>query len=85
MENLNFISVPADEWQQTKEKVDKILWIVQSLQSSQNKKFLTIRETADFLKCNTSTIHRKIISGQIKTKERTKPKEKILIPAEQFI
>jgi len=84
MAEISIINVPSEEWQELKQSVKQNNELLKLLTEQSNKKYLTVKEAAEILHCNISTIHRYIENGYIRVKERKGKRQKILIPADQI-
>ncbi len=84
MAEINIINVPAEEWQELKEDVKQTKRLLSILSEQAFKRYLTVKEAAELMKCSVGTIHRYIANGDIKVKSRTAKRQKILIPAAQI-
>lgn len=84
MAEIATIIIPADEWQELKTDVKQTKELLSILSEQTFKKYLTVKEAAELLKCSVGTIHRYIANGDIAVKSRTAKRQKILIPAAQI-
>ncbi len=84
MAEIATIIIPADEWQELKTDVKQTKELLSILSEQTFKKYLTVKEAAELLKCSVGTIHRYIANGDITVKSRTAKRQKILIPAAQI-
>lgn len=84
MAEIATMIIPADEWQELKTDVKQTKELLSILSEQTFKKYLTVKEAAELLKCSVGTIHRYIANGDIKVKSRTAKRQKILIPAAQI-
>ena len=84
MAEISIINVPSEEWQQLKSEVKETNELLKMMANQSAKKYLTVKEAAELLKCRIGTIHRYLNNGTLTAKERTEKRQKILIPAEQI-
>lgn len=84
MAEISIINVPSEEWRQLKSEVKETNELLKMMANQSAKKYLTVKEAAELLKCSIGTIHRYLSNGTLTAKERTEKRQKILIPAEQI-
>lgn len=71
MENIQFITIPATEWQSLKRDLQIITTEILALKQKNGKEFLTIKEATQKLKCSRNTLQNYINSGRLKTHTTT--------------
>ncbi|MDD4992159.1 MAG: hypothetical protein PHR83_08010 [Paludibacter sp.] len=78
MDTINVITVPAQEWNETKEMIHGINTMLTSLTNKPNKELLSPKEVCSLLKIGRSTFERLKNSGQMKV-VRTQGARKIYV------
>ncbi len=78
METINVISVPSNEWNETKEMIHGINKMLISLTNKPNKELLSPKEVCSMLKIGRSTFERLKNSGEMKV-VRTQGARKIFV------
>ncbi len=78
MESINVITVPANEWNETKAMIHGINQMLSTLTNKPNKELLSPKEVCNMLKIGRSTFERLKNSGQMKV-VRTQGARKIYI------
>lgn len=78
METINVISVPAQEWNETKEMINGINKMLTSLTNKPNKELLSPKEVCDLLKIGRTTFERLKNTGELKI-VRTQGARKIFV------
>lgn len=71
MENIQFITIPANEWQNLKRDLQIITTEILALKQKNSKEFLTIKEAMQVLKCSRNTLQNYIDSGRLPTHTTT--------------
>lgn len=65
MSEVNFITIPAAEWQDLKGELKFIATEILAIKQKQSKEFLTMKEAAQKLKCCRNTMEKYIAEGKI--------------------
>lgn len=78
MDTINVITVPANEWNETRAKINGISEMLSTLTNKPNKELLSPKEVCSMLKIGRSTFERLKNSGQMKV-IRTNGARKIYI------
>ena len=78
MDTINVISVPSQEWNETKAMIHSISEMLNALTSKPNKELLSPKEVCNMLKIGRSTFERLKNSGQMKV-VRTQGTRKIYV------
>ncbi len=65
MDKINVITIPADEWDEVKNGIGKILEALRSLTTGEAKTLLTSREVLNRLKIGRTTLNRWILNGTL--------------------
>ena len=78
METINVISVPAQEWNETKEMINGINKMLTSLTNKPNKELLSPKEVCELLKIGRTTFERLKNTGELKV-VRTQGARKIFV------
>lgn len=78
MDNIAVITVPANEWNETREMIHGINEMLNTLTSKPNKELLSPKEVCGMLKIGRSTFERLKNSGQMKV-VRTQGARKIYV------
>ena len=71
MENIQFITIPVNEWQNLKRDLQIITTEILALKQKNSKEFLTIKEAMQVLKCSRNTLQNYIDSGRLNTHTTT--------------
>ena len=65
MDNINVLTVPANEWNEVKENLSNIKAMLTALSSKPDKEFLTSREVMKMLEIGRTTLDRWILNGTL--------------------
>ena len=65
MENIQFITIPANEWELLKSELKFISTEIMAIKQKSSKEFLTIKEVCLKLKCSRNTLQNYINAGKI--------------------
>jgi len=66
MDNIKFITIPANEWENLKTEIKFISTEILAIKQKNSKEFLTIKEVCQKLKCSRNTLQNYINAGKIK-------------------
>lgn len=66
MDNIQFITIPANEWENLKTEIKFISTEILAIKQKNSKEFLTIKEVCQKLKCSRNTLQNYINAGKIK-------------------
>ena len=65
MNDIKFITIPANEWENLKAELKFIATGILAIQQKQSKEFLTMKEAQQKLKCSRNTLQNYIDAGKI--------------------
>ena len=65
MDNIQFITIPANEWENLKKELKFISTEILAIKQKNSKEFLTIKEVQQKLKCSRNTVQNYIDTGKI--------------------
>ncbi len=65
MDNIKFITIPANEWENLKTEIKFISTEILAIKQKNSKEFLTIKEVCQKLKCSRNTLQNYINVGKI--------------------
>lgn len=65
MNEVKFITIPADEWDHLKSELKFIATEILAIKQKQSKEFLTFKELMEKLKCSRNTAQNYINAGKI--------------------
>ena len=65
MDNINLITVPADEWNEVKANISNIISMLTAQSTAKQKEFLTSREVMNILDIGRTTLDRWILNGTL--------------------
>ena len=65
MNDVNFITIPATEWEHLKGELKFIATEILAIKQKQSKEFLNFKEVCEKLKCSRNTLQNYINAGKI--------------------
>lgn len=69
MENIQFVTIPANDWNRINSKLDFIATELLAIKEKNSKEFLTPKEVCQKLKCSRNTYQNYVDSGKLKPLE----------------